>query len=209
MEDWPLRLSAHVTRGETRSAIRTNIATCTRAVAVHRDAMPARSVQPARSTGTPARSPEDVLARIAAPGSCDRGVVAALINHLSAGDLARTLRLHTSLRGDAAQRAMSWASITPVERVDAMATRIKLAKQVVNAVLGACTGLASAREKNGGARGAKETGTLQTTVRYLADCFRIPMATLRFCAVDAQELAGVALGYVGKLVALEMVRGCA
>lgn len=149
---------------------------------------------------------DEVLRRLSTATALERPVVAAVLTHLPAADLARSISLYTSTHTDVCAAGLAWSTAEMRQGpVSTDAARERRAKQVANAVL---TGLQHLVEKPSTAR---RTPSMTRTdddvaVPILLDCFRIAMATLVTSACAADTLVHVGLSAVRKLDKVQRVR---
>ncbi|KOS15637.1 cysteine-type endopeptidase [Malassezia pachydermatis] len=145
-----------------------------------------------RSTAPPAKAPplpwKDLLQVITAARPLRRADVAAVIAHLGAGTLARALSLYTSSSTLPTSAGVGWHADASWE---ASPSRVRMAKQTVNAVLTALQTMASARA----------APKVDVVLPHI-DCFRIAMSALEVCGTDASVLAPVALSVLRRMSAL-------
>lgn len=142
---------------------------------------------------------DQVLQRIQRADGLDRAVVAALISHLHASDLARSISLYTSTNTKASEAGLAWAA-KDANRYPIEAGIVRVAKQAANAVLTALQTLLDAPQ-----------GALRDELALfiLLDCFRVAMATLIKAQGSTEQLGAVGLSVARKLIALEKVGGLA
>lgn len=166
---------------------------------------PARSAD-GRAPRRKAPAFDEVLRRLSAASALERPVVAAVLTHLHAADLARSVSLYTSTHTDVCAAGLAW-STDEMRRTHASsdAARERHAKQVANAVL---TGLQQLTEKPSTARRTSQVARTDdgVAVHILIDCFRIAMATLVTSACAADTLVHVGLSAVRKLDKVQHVR---
>lgn len=149
---------------------------------------------------------DDVLRRLSAATALERPVVAAVLTHLHATDLARSISLYTSTHTDVCAAGLAWSAVEMHEvHAHTDAARERRAKQVANAVL---TGLQQLSEKPSTARRTSQIARTDDNVAVpiLLDCFRISMATLVMSACAADTLVHVGLSAVRKLDKVQHVR---
>ncbi|WFC94881.1 separase [Malassezia brasiliensis] len=165
---------------------------------------------PARSAdgGAPRRKApafDEVLRRLSTATALERPVVAAVLTHLPAADLARSISLYTSTHTDVCAAGLAW-STGGMRKAHAGtdAARERRAKQVANAVL---AGMQQLVEKPTTTRRTSMARTDdEVAIPILLDCFRIAMATLATSACAPDTLVHVGLSAVRKLDKVQRVR---
>lgn len=142
---------------------------------------------------------DQVLQHIQRADGLDRAVVAALISHLHASDLARSISLYTSTNTKESEAGLAWAARDD-NRYPIEAGIVRVAKQAANAVLTTLQSLLDAPQ-----------GALRDELALfiLLDCFRVAMATLTKAQGSVEQLGAVGLSVARKLIALAKVSGLA
>ncbi|WFD38846.1 uncharacterized protein MJAP1_001810 [Malassezia japonica] len=135
---------------------------------------------------------DQVLQHIQRADGLDRAVVAALISHLHASDLARSISLYTSTNTKESEAGLAWAARDD-NRYPIEAGIVRVAKQAANAVLTTLQSLLDAPQ-----------GALRDELALfiLLDCFRVAMATLTKAQGSVEQLGAVGLSVARKLIAL-------